>query len=303
MFVKLNYSWILLVAGVLLATNMPVTAQSTGEESSSDPLKVIPAFSLPVEIGDGSIFIDGKPQLYTASLRFHPTYGIGSERKFRIGATGALEYFSPNLELMGGGRISYQLLDALNIGGASAGLHLAAEGLVGTNNRKTAGGALIGDGFGAVQFTARIAWEFEADYWLFELSVGTDLAFWFREPAKRPYTPRPILYPDLQGYDRLIAVRMAREASWLLDEDSQEHLQKAKAIVKDAARLPNVDALKDFLQNQSLSRLAQTIQRTIDGVNRSAEIENVPIPDLHEADNQRDLVNALIQGWREAMVN
>ena len=89
----------------------------------------------------------------------------------------------------------------------------------------------------------------------------------------------------------------------LLDEDSQEQLQKSGEVIDDAARLPNVDALKDFLQNQTLSRLAQTVQRTIDGINRRAEIEDKPIPDLNEADKQRNLVNALIQGWRKAMEN
>jgi|GEM_PF-3231033 len=302
MLAKRHYLWTCCAFGLLVfAMTLPVGAQS-GDESR-EPLRITPTFFLPVEIGDGAIFVDRKPQVYTASLRIHPTVGIGSERKLRIGATGALQYFSPDLELMGGVRISYQFLDAFNIGGASAGLHLAAEGLVGTNNRKTAGGALIGDGFGAVQFTARIARELEADFWLFELSVGTDLAFWFRGPAKRPETQRPILYPDLEGYFRMIAVRMAREASWLLDEDSQEQLHKAKAVIDDAARLPNVDALKDFLQNQTLFRLTQTVQRTINGANRRAEIENVPIPDLNEADNQRDLVNALIQGWRKSMEN
>jgi len=302
MLAKRHYLWTC-GAFVLLvfAITLPVGAQS-GDESR-EPLRVTPTFFLPLEIGDGAIFVDRKPQVYTASLRIHPTVGIGSERKLRIGATGALEYFSPDLELMGGGRISYQLLDAVNIGGASAGLHLAAEGLVGTNNRKTLGGALIADGFGAVQATARISRELEGDFTLFELSVGTDLATWFRGPAKRPDTPRPILYPNLRGYNRLIAVRMAREASWLLDEDSQEQLQKSGEVIDDAARLPNVDALKDFLQNQTLSRLAQTVQRTIAGINRRAEIESVPIPDLNEAGAQLDLVNALIQGWRKAMEN
>ncbi len=295
-------SWACCAFGLLFfAATIPVGAQ-TGEEGR-EPLRVPPTFFLPLEIGDGAIFVDQKPQVYTASLRIHPTVGIGSARKFRISATGALVYFSPDLELMGGGRISYQLLDAFNIGGASAGLHLAAEGLVGTNDRKTLGGALIADGFGAVQVSARISRELEDNFTLFELSVGTDLGTWFRGPAKRPATTRPSLYPDLQGYDRLIAVRMAREASWLLDEDSQAQLQKAKAVIDDAAMLPNADALKDFLQNQGLSRLAQTVQRTIDGINRRAEIENVPVPDLNEADSQHNLVNALIQGWRKAMEN
>jgi hypothetical protein len=251
-----------------------------------------------LELGQGGIFIHDKPQLFKASLQTHFNLGIDPQRKFRIGPTGALQYFSPDLEAMGGGRVSYLFWETLNIGGASAGLHVAAEGLVGTGKRKTVGGALIADGFGVLQLTARVAQEVKGDVTFFELAVGADLLAWFGGSSKSNRTPQPVTHP---GYFDLVALNMSVEASWLLEPEFSGELEKSKRLIRQAQNLPDTTALISLLENNDLARLASNVRSSIDGANLRAQMENMNISGMNGPNNRKRLVKAIIEGWHEAM--
>src|SRR5690242_3573898 len=68
-----------LMFGSVLAASSAHAAQVTpGTSAGGQPLRVVPSFYLPVEVGDGGIWTSGAPVTYAASLRLHPTVGIGS---------------------------------------------------------------------------------------------------------------------------------------------------------------------------------------------------------------------------------
>ena len=267
----------------------------------AEPLVSEPTFFLPIELGDGAAWVGGVSATYLASLRLDPALGVGSGRKLRVGAVAAIAYFSPELEPMGGGRVTYRVAHPVNLLGSGVFVHVAGEALWGTRDRRTAGGAIIIDADRFAQLTVRAGRELRDHHTQFEISLGTDLALWASRPARRPPSARPVPFAPLTGFFRRVAVRMSTEASWLCDSAAATALAAARAAVPEAAGQPDVPALKALLRRRGLERLARTVEATLEGARSDAQFEHAPLPDFGDADTQRQLVKALVFGWRVAM--
>ena len=290
------------VLGSVLAASSGHAAQVTPSSSAGgQPLRVVPSFYLPVELGDGGIWGSSAPVTYAASLRLHPTVGIGSGRALRLGATGAIAYFSPEIEFLGGARVSYRVMHPVDLLGSGLFVHLAGEALWGSRNRRLVGGAVILDADRFAQLTVRAGRELHNHATFFEISAGTDIALWATPPAARPPTISPQRFPKLTGFYRILAVRMSTEASWLLDSGADTARTRARAVLPDATGTPDVQSLLALLRSRGLEKLARNVEAALQGAESEARHEGLPVPDFQNVDTQRQLVNALVHGWRVAM--
>lgn len=275
--------------------------RGSGDENDGQPKKIYPYFYLPLEIGQGGIFINGKPQLYKASLQTQFNIRVDARGKLRMGPIGTLQYFSPDLELMGGGRISLMFLEKMNVGGVSAGLHIAAEAQVGRKDRKTVGGALIADGFGLLQLTARVGRDLKADFTFFELSVGADLRTWLDGSSKSNGTTTIKIH---QNYFDLITVNMGVEASWLQKSEFAGQLEPLKRLLKLAQNLPDTTALVNLWESNNLSKLTHNMRSAVASANYRVQVEHtINVSVLNDSDSRRRFVLAIIQGWQMAILN
>ncbi len=287
--------------GLGWASSGGVAQTATGCPSpGATPLRPEPSFFLPGELGDGASWAGGVRASYAASLRLHPTLGIGSGRRLRLSASGAVAYFSPEIAFMGGGRVSYRIAHPVDLLGSGLFVHVAGEGLWGTRDRRTMAGALILDADRFAQLTVRVGRELRDHDTFFEISLGTDVALWAGHPATRPPSRRPEPFARFTGFFRIVAVRMSTEASWLCDSTAAA-LAQARAAVSDATRQPDVQSLATLLRGRGLDRLAGNVEATIREAQSEARHENVPVPEFQDPGTQRRLVEALVHGWRVAM--
>ncbi len=267
---------------------------------AAGPLIAPPQFFVPIELGQGPMFTPG-PDQYIASLRLHPTLGIDQRSRFRIGLTGAAVYFASDVEVLAGGRVSYAPFRFLDVGGSALSVNLAAEALAGTGDRRLVGGGIIADIFGALQVTARVARELEADVTVLELAAGTDIRFWTRPPATRPPRQPVDPFPGLTGFLRMLAIEANITVNELCEPGREQELAQARAIVDEASTQPTLDALVTFVRGRGLPDLADIIDDVFDGVLDDARRQGELIPDTTDPGTQRQIVGAIIVGWRLAL--
>lgn len=293
--------WRVVIGGLLcVASTGRADAQRCSSEGA-EPRQSQPTFFLPIELGQGAAWVGGVPAAYVASLRLDPAVGIGAQGQFRIGPAGVVDYFSPDVAFMGGGRVSYRVAHPVNLLGSGIFVHLAGEALWGTRNRRTLGGALVVDADRFAQLTLRVGRELHQHHTLFEISLGTDIALWASRPARRPPFHPTDRFAGFDGFFRRVAVRMSTEASWLCDTAATADRSAARTAVGEASRQPDVKSLDAVFRRRGIERLARTVEATLDGAQTDARQENEQVPELGDPGVQRRLVAALVFGLQVAM--
>ena len=227
--------------------------------------------------------------------------GSTPDSRLRLGPSGAVQYFSPDLEVLAGGRISYALFEGIEIGGRQATIHLATEGLFGTNNKKTLSVAVIADAFEVFLLSVRVGQELETSSTFFEVSFGADILEWLSGTKTADGDLGEPLFEGLSGFYELVAVRMSIESSWLLDGEEETLLNLSREFVGTAESERDTISLYTFLEQNGLSRIAQDMRSSVEVAIQRSRFEGEPIPDLSDSANQQELCKGFIAGWRKAM--
>jgi len=291
---------LLLIFGILFSPLLQFEdAIVHAQQSRGNSTSLAPKFFFPIEIGQGAVFTDATWP-YNAALRAHFLYGLDSDSRLRLGPSGTVQYFSPDLEVLAGGRISYALFKGIEIGERRATIHLAIEGLFGTNNKKTLSGAVIADAFEVFLLTLRVGQELETSSTFFEVSFGADILEWLSEPDTADVDlGNP--FSDLSGFYRIVAVRMSIESSWLLGGEEETLLNLSREFVGTAESERNTTSLYIFLEQNGLSKIVQDMRSSVESSIQWSENQEKPIPDLSDPANQQELCKALVTGWCVAM--
>lgn len=273
--------------------------ESKPVESTGTPL----CFMLPVEIGQGLVIGTGKLTPYTASLRIHPSLGIGDWGKFQVGGSAALIYANPFGEFFGGARISYQIHSFTAVAeNPVANIFIFAEYLKGTRGDSFAGGGIGIDLNSLFQVSARGSYQTESKFTYGEISAGTNLMYMINPDCScKPLAPKwESGFNSSEGYYGIIETN-AKQLLLSVSFSDSEIIGKMSSLSRDELlSLDNIEILKTYLESKNLGSTASQINEAITRSNNQAEAQGYQIP-LDTAEHQKKLILAFINGWCSAI--
>ncbi|MDZ7291949.1 MAG: hypothetical protein ONB42_18620 [candidate division KSB1 bacterium] len=139
-------------------------------------------FSLPLELGQGIVFISGVDP-YTFSAQLHPSLGFGGDpKKIILGASAAGVYTNPDWAFMWGGRLSLHLAklrkQPITIGPRISYGSLQFVGTVLMEHadlRRVAGGVVIDIWDGSLLISPKIGYDKKQERPFWEVALGMNL--------------------------------------------------------------------------------------------------------------------------------
>lgn len=257
-------------------------------------------FFMPVELGHGFISDSRETELYTASLRVHPSLAFGERRLLRVGPIAALTYFNPDWETLGGGRVSYRVLTFGPL--EEVGIDVAFESQWGTDGSNPVGVAAGVDLDGLFRIGLNVARELDRDETLVAMTVGSDpLALVPLLAGKKIVEDDGDVEPEPEerrDYYGVVSLRAEVEALADFEADSALGTRAREFLGETHEQVADLESLRNLLMARDLAPLADRISSVLDIAERLARNESIEVPAVRD---EPKLVAALLKGWRDAL--